>query len=147
MQRTLGAWLAVLRVLWSACRPVRGRDAPIAGGFARTPGLTRGQGGWFESCYGVGRSVAGHGIGHFKPNTNWIIRPELRYDWYDGQAGLDNAGKHWAQPDDQTPAGNGLLVGWWKAAPPSTDKIQTVYRLHQGDQIDYASMPHLVQLS
>ena len=24
---------------------------------------------------------------NYKPNANWIIRPELRYDWYNGQAG------------------------------------------------------------
>ena len=27
---------------------------------------------------------------NYKPNANWIIRPELRYDWYNGQAGVDN---------------------------------------------------------
>jgi hypothetical protein len=29
---------------------------------------------------------------NYKPNANWIIRPELRYDWYNGQAGTDNNG-------------------------------------------------------
>ncbi|NDC64462.1 MAG: hypothetical protein EBZ59_10885, partial [Planctomycetia bacterium] len=27
---------------------------------------------------------------NYKPNANWIIRPELRYDWYNGKAGATN---------------------------------------------------------
>ena len=25
---------------------------------------------------------------NWKPNDNWVIRPELRYDWYKGTAGV-----------------------------------------------------------
>jgi hypothetical protein len=35
---------------------------------------------------------------NWKPNGNWIIRPELRYDWFDGVA---------ANTDGSLPFGNG----------------------------------------
>jgi hypothetical protein len=47
----------------------RGSNTASAGGFA---------GNFFEIAVGV----------NYKPNANWLIRPELRYDWYDGP---DNA--------------------------------------------------------
>ena len=39
-----------------------------------------------------GRGFAGHfynltmGLG-WRPNGNWIVRPEVRWDWYDGEPG------------------------------------------------------------
>jgi hypothetical protein len=41
---------------------------PYAGGYA---------GNFWAATWGL----------NYKPNANWIVRPELRYDWYDGAAG------------------------------------------------------------
>jgi len=66
---------------------------------------------------------------------------------WDGKQAVDNIGKGWAMPDAQTPSGHALIYGWWTAPYPSTAKIQTPFRGHNDDQVDYASMPHLVMLS
>jgi len=75
------------------------------------------------------------------------VRRRLAAAGWDGSQPVDNAGKLWAQPDAQTPPGHGLLYGWWTAPYPSTAKIQTPYRGHNDDQVDYGSLAHLVMLS
>ena len=49
------------------------------------------QGNFWEMSWGL----------NYKPNRNIIVRPELRYDWYDGNPGLTSAG------DSALPFGNG----------------------------------------
>jgi hypothetical protein len=44
-----------------------GNNTASAGGFA---------GHFYETAFGI----------NWKPNANWIIRPEIRYDFYDGDA-------------------------------------------------------------
>ena len=75
------------------------------------------------------------------------VRRRLAAAGWDGKQAVDNIGKHWSSPDAQTKPGHGLLYGWWWHPYPDTSKIQTPYRDHNDDQVDYGSLAHLVMLS
>lgn len=65
----------------------QGNNTASAGGFA---------GNFYEAALGL----------NYRPNANLLIRPELRFDWYDGPAG--NGG---ILPYDDGTDSNQTLVG------------------------------------
>ena len=70
-------WMAGMRVEW-----MRDDDGVRIGGPGNIPGVRawsgRGfAGDFYEITWGL----------NWRPNGNWTVRPELRYDWYDGLAG------------------------------------------------------------
>jgi len=75
-------WVGGMRLEWfrdnngyRVFNPIRNAisGGPIASGYA---------GNFWQMSWGL----------NYKPNRNIIVRPELRYDWYDGATGLTSAG-------------------------------------------------------
>jgi hypothetical protein len=71
---------------------------------------------------------------------------------FNGSQPVDNAGKHWAEPDEQHPAapGHSLIYGWWTPRARSYGvhndvMIQEPSDFHDLAYVDYATTFHAVR--
>ncbi|NMC19384.1 MAG: outer membrane beta-barrel protein, partial [Thermogutta sp.] len=84
-------WSAAMRVEW-----LRDDDGARVAGPGNIPGVRAFSGrGFAGDFYNVTLGL------NWRPTPNWLVRPEIRWDWYDGPAGPTGLPFDGGNRDDQ----------------------------------------------